>query len=255
MKRGTAARWLIFLALGAAAAAVTVYLPVIDWLQAVITWVRGFGALGGLIYGLIYAAGTVIIIPGTLLTAVAGLLYGVLMGVLIVSPASVLGATAAFILGRYVARDWVARKLQRAPKFIAIDRAIERNGFLVVLLMRLEPVFIPFALLNYGLGITRVRLRDYVLASWIGMLPATILYVYLGSIAGDVARLLHGDFSHSVITRWLFWLGLAATALLVLLLVRIGRRALREQIAATGSPQQANENRCCVETPPEKHAV
>ena len=250
MKRDTLARWLIFLALGGAAAA-GFYFPLSQWLQIVITWVRGFGALGGLVYGLIYAGGTVLIIPGTLLTAVAGLLYGVLIGVLIVSPASVLGATLAFLLGRYVARDWVARKLQRVPKFIAIDRAIERNGFLVVLLMRLEPVFIPFALLNYGLGITRVRLRDYVLASWIGMLPATILYVYFGSIAGDVARLLHGDLENSILTRWLFWVGLTASALLLFFLFRIGRRALREQIGATNSA----ESQTCIETPPEKHAV
>jgi uncharacterized membrane protein YdjX (TVP38/TMEM64 family) len=251
MKRDTLARWLILLALGAAAAAISIYLPVVHWLQTIITWVRGLGAPGGLIYGLIYAAGTVLMVPGTLLTAVAGLLYGVLIGVLIVSPASVLGATLAFLLGRYVARDWVARKLQRYPKFMAIDRAIERNGFWVVLLMRLEPVFLPFALLNYALGMTRVRVRDYVLASWIGMLPATILYVYLGSVGGDLARLLQGDFRHSLLTQWLFWLGLAATALLVLVLVRIGRRALREQIADAESA----ENQRSIGIPPERHAV
>ena len=256
MKRNSLGRWLILFALVAAAAAVSIFLPVVHWLQAIIAWVNGLGALGGLVYGLIYAGATVLIVPGTPLTAVAGLLYGVIIGVIIVSPASVLGATLAFLLGRYVARDWIARKLERYPKFVAIDRAIERNGFLVVLLMRLEPVFLPFALLNYALGITRVRLRDYVLASWIGMLPATILYVYLGSVAGDLTRLVHGDFTHSISTRWLFWLGLAATALLVLVLVRIARRTLREQIAAADSPPQTTKgNHVSIETPRKRHIV
>ncbi len=230
MKRSSFARWAMLIAIAAAIVIAAVFFPVVRWTEALIAWVRGVGIVGTFIYGLVYAGGTVLMIPGTLLTAAAGLLYGVLVGVLVVSPASVLGATLAFLIGRYVARDWVAAKLRNHPKFAAIDRAIEKNGFKVVLLMRLQPVFIPFALLNYALGLTRVRLREYIAASWIGMLPATVLYVYFGSIAGDAAHLLHGNYKHNIWSRGLLWGGFAAALLLVFVFVRIARRALQEQL-------------------------
>jgi uncharacterized membrane protein YdjX (TVP38/TMEM64 family) len=250
MKKSLAVRWAVVLGLIGAVAAAVFFLPVVQWLDAIVGWVRGFGAPGVAIYGFIYIAATVLIIPGTLLTAVAGLLYGVPLGVLIVSPASVLGATLAFLIGRYVARDWVAEKLRLHPKFAAFDAAIERNGFMVVLLMRLQPVFIPFALLNYALGITRVRVRDYILASWIGMFPASLLYVYFGSVAGNVTHLLHGDLRHNAWNQRLLWLGFAAAILLVLLLLRIARRALREQIAAFDAPPKSEQNQHRLGNPP-----
>jgi uncharacterized membrane protein YdjX (TVP38/TMEM64 family) len=206
-------------------------LPLRGWAEIFIAWVQNLGPAGALLYGTVYALGAVLMIPGVALTAGAGLVYGTLIGVLIVSPASVLGATGAFLIARYFARDWVERKLQNYPKFKAVDRAVERQGFKVVLLIRLQPV-IPFVLLNYALGLTRVRLRDYVIASWIGMLPATVVYVYLGSALHNVSDLFAGGIAkHTPVGLALFWGGLAAGAVLLWILTRMANKTLQQELA------------------------
>lgn len=213
------------------AALAFVFLPLKQWIAFFLAWIRGFGPAGAFVYALAYVLGTVLLIPGTALTAAAGLLYGPVIGVLIVSPASVAGATLAFLIGRYFARDWVESKLANYPRFSAIDRAVERRSFKVVLLLRLQPVFLPFALLNYAMGVTSVRLRDYVLASWLGMLPATILYVYLGSAVHNIGDLMEGKFPEAGIWgNLLFWGGLVATLVLVVFAGRIARSALRREL-------------------------
>jgi uncharacterized membrane protein YdjX (TVP38/TMEM64 family) len=204
-------------------------LPVTRWIADFIQWVQGFGALGTIIFGAFYVAGVVLFFPGILLTTAAGALYGVVIGTLIVSPASVLGATLAFVIARYFARDWVHRKLEQHPTFGAIDRAIGKKGFRVILLLRLQPL-LPFNLLNYALGLTGVSLRDYVIASFIGMFPATVLYVYLGSIVQNLTELLHGHLPASGLRNVLFWIGLAATIVLVWYIGRIARKALKEEL-------------------------
>lgn len=225
---------LLFLATAAALAAVL--LPVKEWIAFFLAWIRGFGVAGAFVYALAYVAGTVLLVPGTALTAAAGLLYGPVFGVLLVSPASVAGATLAFLIGRYFARGWVESKLAKYPRFSAIDRAVERRSFKVVLLLRLQPVFLPFALLNYALGVTSVRLRDYVLASWLGMLPATILYVYLGSAVHNISDLTEGRLPQTGMWgQFLFWGGLVATVVLVVMAGRIARNALQRELE-NGNP-------------------
>src|SRR5690606_28498352 len=113
---------------------------------------------------------TVLLIPGSALTLGAGALFGVFWGTVYASTGATLGATCAFLIGRYLARDWVAARIARRPAFVAIDRAVAEEGWKIVGLTRLSPIF-PFVLLNYAFGLTRVSLRDYVFASWLGMLP------------------------------------------------------------------------------------
>lgn len=204
-------------------------LPACEWIQQFIEWVRHFGAPGALIYGAVYALGAMLMVPGSALTLGAGLIYGTVLGMLVVSPASVLAATGSFLLARYFARDWVERRLREYPQFAAIDRAVEKQGFKVVLLVRLQPV-LPFVLLNYALGLTRVRLRDYVMASWIGMLPATLVYVYLGSALHNVTDLFSGSARHSAAAQGLFWGGLATGIVLLVVLTRIARNALHQEL-------------------------
>jgi uncharacterized membrane protein YdjX (TVP38/TMEM64 family) len=212
------------------------YFPLNLWLHHFLDWVRGRGPLGMIVYGFAYIVGTVLLVPGTLLTVGSGFLYGTIIGTLIVSPASVLGATIAFLLGRSFARDWIAKKVSKYPKFDAIDRAIAKNGFKIVLLMRLNPIFLPFAVLNYSLGLSRVRLRDYILASWIGMLPATTLYVYLGSSVRNISDLLQGKLpSAGLWPQVLFWGGLVAAGGLVYILTRIARQALQAEMEPASS--------------------
>ena len=205
--------------------------PTREWSLAFIQHVRNLGWVGFLFYALAYVVGTVLLFPGTLLTVGSGFLYGPFWGTVLVSPASVAGATIAFVLARSFARDWIAQKVQKYPRFAAIDRAVGKHSFKTVLLLRLQPVNLPFAVLNYALGLTSVNLRDYILASWLGMLPATILYVYIGSVVRDLASLLHGGYSGA--TSWqrlLFWGGLVATGVLVVFLTRLARRALEEEM-------------------------
>ncbi|MGH9711825.1 MAG: TVP38/TMEM64 family protein [Candidatus Acidiferrales bacterium] len=235
----TKAKILLLCLLAVAVIVGAVYFPLNFWLHRFLDWVRSRGALGMTVYGMAYAIGTVLLVPGTLLTAGSGFLYGTVIGTLIVSPASVLGATISFLLARSFARDWVAKKVSKYPKFELIDRAIAKNGFKIVLLMRLDPVFIPFAILNYALGLSRVRLRDYVLASWIGMLPATTLYVYLGSSVKNISDLLQGKLpSARLWPQFLFWGGLVAAAGLVYILTRIARQALQAEMGSEPAAAQ-----------------
>lgn len=230
MKQRNALRFLVLAAVFAALILIARKLPARQWIESFITWIRALGVPGAFLYGVVYAAGAIAMLPGSALTAGAGLVYGTLIGVLIVSPASVAAATGSFLIARYFARDWVERKLRAYPKFAAIDRAVENQGFKIVLLVRLQPI-LPFVLLNYGLGLTRVRLRDFVIASWIGMMPATILYVYLGSALHSASDLFSGGVTkHSAAGLALFWGGLAAGALLLWLLTRMAKRALQQEL-------------------------
>jgi uncharacterized membrane protein YdjX (TVP38/TMEM64 family) len=206
------------------------YLQLAAGLAQFIEWVHVAGIAGVLTYFLLYAFGVVLFLPGSLLTMGAGLIYGPILGTLLVSPASVAGATLAFLVGRFVARDWVVQRVAANPKFAAVDEAIGERGFYIVFLLRLSPVF-PFTLLNYALGLTRVKLRDYVLASFVGMLPATFLYVYLGSLITNAAQLLRGK--RPAAGPWgeaLFGAGLIATAIVTWFITRIARRALDRAI-------------------------
>lgn len=142
-----------------------------------------------------------------------------------------LGATAAFVVGRYLAREWVAAKVQGAPRFAAIDQAVAREGWKIVILTRLSPIF-PFNLLNYAFGLTRVSLRDYVFASWIGMIPGTLMYVYMGSLAGDLATQGAGSRMRSGAEWALSGIGLLATIAVTVYVTRLARAALVRRGAA-----------------------
>lgn len=180
------------------------------------------GPLGPVLFIAVYIVAAVLFIPGSALTLGAGALFGVVWGSIYVSVASTLGATAAFLVGRYFARGWVAKKIEGNPTFAAIDRAVADEGWKIVGLTRLSPVF-PFTLLNYAFGLTRVKLRDYVLASWIGMMPGTVMYVYLGSIARAAGE-------KKSPTEWaLYAVGLIATIAVTVFITRIARRALAKR--------------------------
>ncbi len=176
-------------------------------LKATLVRIKGLGIWGNVIFGVIYVLACVFMVSGAALTLGAGAIYGLLWGTVTVSVASTLGATAAFIVGRTVMRGWIAAKVQGSRKFRAIDEAIGREGFKIVLLTRLSPMF-PFVLLNYLFGITKVRFWTCLLASWIGMLPGTIMYVYLGWGLGSLAALSAAPKETSLAQKILFWVGL-----------------------------------------------
>ncbi|PCI40407.1 MAG: hypothetical protein COB53_01170 [Elusimicrobia bacterium] len=194
-----------------------------------LNWIAGLGPLGPILFILLYITSTVAFLPGSILTLGAGAVFGVVWGSIYVSIASTLGATAAFLVGRHLARDWVEGKLESFPKFKAVDSAVAEGGWRIVGLIRLSPAF-PFNLLNYAFGLTQVKLRDYIVASWLGMMPGTVMYVYLGSLAGDLATLGAGGRAKTPAEWALYGVGLAATIGVTVYVTKIARKALQEKI-------------------------
>jgi len=210
-----------------AAGVAVALLPVRGLLDRFLHWVEALGPLAPVVIAAAYVPATVLFVPGSLLTIGAGFVAGVLWGTVAVSVGSTLGALAAFLVGRHLLRDAVEARLVRRPRFQAVQQAIGQGGFKLVLLTRLSPVF-PFSFLNYAFGVTRVRLRDYLVGSWLGMLPATVLYVALGAGARSVADALAG---HHGLGPWqlaLLAVGIVATVAVVVLVTRAARRALAE---------------------------
>jgi uncharacterized membrane protein YdjX (TVP38/TMEM64 family) len=206
-------------------------LPIAQWLQLALDWIGAHPQIAWPVYILGYILATVLVIPGSLLTLAAGFLFGLPLGVALVSLGSVLGAGAAFLVGRFLARDWVADKIKQQPRFAALDAAVGRRGFLIVFLTRLSPIF-PFNLINYAYGLTGVRFRDYFLATWIGMFPVTVLYVYLGSAAKNLAEIFSGDLETGTAGRIALFAGLAATFVLTVIVTRIATRSLVSHLEA-----------------------
>jgi uncharacterized membrane protein YdjX (TVP38/TMEM64 family) len=193
-------------------------------------WVEGLGWWGPAVFIAAYAAATVAFVPGAILTIAAGAIFGVVEGTLIVFVAATLGAMGAFLVARYFARSAIEKRIEGNPRFAAIDRAVAQQGRRIVLLLRLSPVF-PFNLLNYALGLTQVRFSDYAVAS-IGMLPGTLLYVYAGAVAGEVAAIAGGVAPEKGAGYYAFWaIGLGATIAVTAVITRTARQALQEATA------------------------
>ncbi len=202
-------------------------------LRSALEWVNGLGAVGAIVFIGLYILATVAFFPGSLLTLGAGVVFGVGLGSLYVFIGATLGATAAFLVGRYLARGWVSKKIAGNPKFRIIDEAVGREGFKIVLLTRLSPVF-PFNLLNYAYGVTGVSLKDYVLAS-IGMIPGTVMYVYIGSLAGSIATLGTGTQPTHLGVQWTIRImGFIATVAVTVYVTRIARKALGDAVPEPG---------------------
>ncbi len=212
-----------------------------ELLRNALQWVDDLGAIAPIAFILIYIVATVAFLPGSVLTLGAGVLFGVIQGSLYVFVGATIGATLAFLVGRYLARGWISKKIAGNQKFSAIDQAVGQEGFKIVALTRLSPVF-PFNLLNYGMGVTGVSLKDYVLAS-VGMIPGTIMYVYIGSLAGSIAT-IGGETQPDAnpIAQWAIRIvGFAATVAVTLYVTKIAKKALNESIdggETTGNEQQ-----------------
>jgi len=188
-------------------------------LRQVLDAIAALGFWGPVLFVLLYIVCCIALVPGAVLTLGAGAVFGLVKGSILVSIAATLGATAAMLVGRHLARDWVQRKLATHPTFNSIDQAVEREGWKIVFLTRLSPAF-PFFIVNYLYGLTRVRLRDYMLATWIGIMPGSTLFVYIGSLASP-------DAAKNSTAAWTFkGIGLVATVLVTVYLTKIARRAL-----------------------------
>jgi uncharacterized membrane protein YdjX (TVP38/TMEM64 family) len=192
-------------------------------------WVEGLGVWGPVVFILGYAVAAVAFIPGSLLTLAAGAIFGLAKGTVYTLIGATLGASAAFLVARYGARGAIERRIAGNPRFAAIDRAVGREGFKIVALLRLSPVF-PFNLLNYALGLTKVSFWQYAAAS-IAMLPGTLLYVYYGKAAGSLAALAGGAKTEKGPGDWIvLGLGLVATIAVTTFVTRLAGKTLRQEI-------------------------
>jgi len=189
-------------------------------LAALRGWIEALGALGPVVFILIYAGAVVAALPGSAITIIAGAIFGSALGVVIVSIASTLGAALAFLVGRYFARDATAKWLSKREKFKKLDDLTEKHGAVIVALVRIVPIF-PFNIVNYGFGLTKVRFWTYVFWSWLCMLPGTVLYV-VGTDA----------ISQAIIQKKVPWplIGvLIGVGILLLVLVKLARKRLHEE--------------------------
>jgi uncharacterized membrane protein YdjX (TVP38/TMEM64 family) len=204
------------------------FLPIQQLLGNFNTWVALMGVGGIFIFIGVYAVATVLLAPGSILTIGAGFAFGLWKGFLAVSAGSTLGAALAFLVARFIARDRVEAIAKGNDKFRRIDNAIGKQGAKLIFLLRLSPV-IPFNISNYFYGLTSVKFWQYVLVSWIGMIPGTFLYVYIGTASqAAVSAAASGE---TVKHGWQYWaltsVGLAATVIATIWITKIARNALR----------------------------
>lgn len=218
--------WLGFTALIAFMVIVGQQLPADEWLREIKARIDQLGPESAVIYAFLYAAAAVLFVPGWILTIGAGFICGVGRGAIAASLGSTMGAAISFLIARYVARDKVASFARRNEKFRAVDYAIERQGWKIVFLLRLNP-FIPFNLSNYLYGLTAIPFRPYLLASWIAMFPETLLYVYLGAGGKAGFDAATGQGALGSLHLILVWVGLLATVIATWSVSRLARRALR----------------------------
>ena len=208
------------------------YSNVQEVLRSALAWIDNLGPWKPVAFIVIYNLATVLFVPGSIVTMGGGVIFGVIWGSVYVFIAATLGATSAFLIGRYLSRGWVSKQIEGNPKFKAIDEAIAQEGFKIVFLTRLSPVF-PFNLLNYAFGVTQVSLKDYFLGS-IGMIPGTIMYVYLGSLAGDLAGIStapHLTNPQAEATKWVIRvMSFIATVAVTIYITQIAKKALETKI-------------------------
>ncbi len=184
-------------------------------------WVVGLGPAGWVLYALVYAVCCVLFVPASILTLGAGALYGLGTGTAIVLAGATLGATLSFLLAKSALRKRIERMTAGNAKFAALDKAIAKEGAKIVFLVRLSPVF-PFTYINYAFGLTGVRTLPYVLASFVGMIPGTFAYVYLGAAARTAAS------GETDATKKALQIGGAVAAVLVSLFVaRVAAKAIK----------------------------
>jgi uncharacterized membrane protein YdjX (TVP38/TMEM64 family) len=183
-------------------------------------WILSLGALGPLVYILIYIVAVVLAIPGSVITIMAGVIFGSVLGIATVSVGSTIGASLAFLVSRHIAREAIAQKFADNKKFHHLDQLTKEHGAIIVAITRLIPLF-PFNLLNYGFGLTRVPFWTYVFWSWLCMLPGTVLYV----VGADAVT---SAISEGKIPWTLIGI-LAFTAFLITILVRQARKKLKTE--------------------------
>jgi uncharacterized membrane protein YdjX (TVP38/TMEM64 family) len=231
-------RWVIracsFAIIAAAIWAIIYFFDTKAMLRKFLLYLQDVGPWAPVLFILAYIVGCLTFFPGVVLTLGAGVLFGLVKGTLLVATGATLGGSCAFLISRHFARDWVLRKFADNEQFNAIEQATRREGWKIVGLIRLSPVF-PFVAMNYIFGLTQVPFWHFAAATFFGLFPLTTLFVYLGVIAGDLARLGSGPVASGT-TKWVITiLGIISTVIVTYFVTRIARRALSARIPEEGS--------------------
>jgi len=194
---------------------------------SIVAHIQNVGPAAPVAFIAIYAIAVVALIPASLLTIAGGAVFGLLPGVVYALIGATLGSTGAFLLGRHVARRFVAARLAAMPRFVAIERAVSARGRRIVLLLRLSPV-VPFNFLNYALGLTTISVWDFVFAS-LGTIPGAFVYAYAGKVTGEALALAGKAEVPKDASYYAFLVGgLVATVAATTVVTRTARRALQD---------------------------
>jgi uncharacterized membrane protein YdjX (TVP38/TMEM64 family) len=223
---------LVVLTVALAATAGAVFLlPVLSWLTSLFEFLASLGPWGPVALVGVYIVFCVFLIPASIPTLAAGILFGVFKGSLVAMTGGVAGACAAYWIGRLLARGWVVRRIAKNRQFLALDNAADEHGLAVVMLSRLSPIA-PYVLLNYAFGLTKVAFWKYLLGTVIGVMPAMIMFVYVGAglrSLTELAAYTRGEGRMVPGGRAFFWVGLAVTVVTTSLLMRLAGKVLRRE--------------------------
>ncbi len=206
-----------------------VFLPARSGLSTLYDWSQMNPNLAVLFFLVLIVFGMVLMVPVSLQAMAAGFIFGLGKGFLVMWIAGLVGFAAAFLLGRSLARPWIESWVSQRPKFVAIDKAIQQTGLMLVILTRLAMI-LPYNLLNYSLGLTAVRLRDYLMGSAIGMVPGIFLFVFIGTTATDIAAIVSGELKLGDYGLLIGDIGLLAVATVVVLITRVAQKALKKEL-------------------------
>jgi uncharacterized membrane protein YdjX (TVP38/TMEM64 family) len=227
-------------------AVISQFFPIVDLIEAIQGRVMGWGAWGAVCYPLLFAACNILLLPGGVLAVGGGFFFGLWWGLLVVFTGNLIGAAISFASSRWVARQWFRRKLSKSPTFRALEPAVERESWKIILLSQLHPLF-PTSLLNYLYGLTRIRFGTYMLWASIGRAPGLFLYVYVGTLGQLGLRLMRGRSQPRVIEYWTWGGAFVTTALLMFILGRIAYRAIQTSHASAMPDNQMDPSQPHVE--------
>jgi uncharacterized membrane protein YdjX (TVP38/TMEM64 family) len=217
------------------------FFPIVDFVDAAQTRVMGWGNWGAICYPLLFAGCNILLLPGGVLAVGGGFFFGLWWGFLIVFAGNLLGAAISFAMSRWVARRWFRRRLSQNATLRALEPALERESWKIILLSQLHPLF-PTSLLNYLYGLTRIRFVTYMLWASIGRMPGLFLYAYVGTLGQFGLKMMRGKSHPRVVEYWTWGGAFLSTALLLLVLGRMASRAVQTaQTTSTASHNQTNQ--------------
>ena len=217
------------------------FFPIADWVAQIQQKIMHLGVWSAIWYPLLYACCNVMLLPGGILSIGGGFFFGLWWGFLIILVGNVTGAAIAFVLSRWIGRSWLRRRLLRNATLIALEPAVEREGWKIILLSQLHPLF-PTSLLNYLYGLTTIRFQTCILWVAIGQAPGLFLYAYIGTLGQLGLNLLRGQSHPRLIEYWIWGGGFLLSAVILILLGRISLGLLQEVEKRAGKDENPSEH-------------